>query len=63
MEHPAPSFRSLFTLAWPIIVSRSTQVVVGLADAIMVAHLGETVLAAALAGRGVRVVDGVLAVR
>ncbi|MEK6544062.1 MAG: MATE family efflux transporter [Elusimicrobiota bacterium] len=42
--------RGLLTLAWPIIVSRSTQVVVGLADALMVSHLGETALAAVTAG-------------
>lgn len=42
--------RQLLTLAWPIIVSRSTQVVVGLADALMVAHLGEAAMAATTAG-------------
>lgn len=42
--------RALLTLAWPIIVSRSTQVVVGLADALMVAPLGEAALAATTAG-------------
>lgn len=50
MTTPSTSLRSLLTLAWPIIVSRSTQVVVGLADALMVAHLGETVLAAVTTG-------------
>ena len=42
--------RTLLWLAWPIIVSRSAQVVVGLADALMVAHLGETALAATTTG-------------
>ncbi len=42
--------KSLLGLAWPIIISRSTQVVVGLADALMVAHLGEAALAAVTAG-------------
>ncbi len=42
--------RQLLSLAWPIIVSRSTQVVVGLADALMVAHLGEASMAATTAG-------------
>ncbi|HSP77626.1 MAG TPA: MATE family efflux transporter, partial [Myxococcaceae bacterium] len=40
----------LLRLAWPIIVSRSTQVVVGLADALMVAHLGEVALASVTTG-------------
>lgn len=42
--------RGLLTLAWPIVVSRSTQTVVGLADALMVAHLGPRSLAAATTG-------------
>jgi MATE family multidrug resistance protein len=42
--------KTLLSLAWPIIVSRSTQVVMGLADAIMIAHLGEVSLAAVTAG-------------
>src|SRR5687767_3859498 len=54
--HSAPGGRvaapipSLLRLAWPIIISRSTQVVVGLADALMVAHLGEASLAAVTTG-------------
>lgn len=42
--------KRLLTLAWPIVVSRSTQVVVGLADALMVSHLGESALAATTTG-------------
>ncbi len=42
--------RTLLHLAWPIIVSRATQTVVGLCDAIMVAHLGEAALAAVTTG-------------
>ncbi len=42
--------RTLLALAWPIVVSRSSQVVVGVADAVMVAHLGATALAATTAG-------------
>ncbi|MDX6769838.1 MAG: MATE family efflux transporter [Elusimicrobiota bacterium] len=42
--------KALLSLAWPVIVSRSTQVVVGLADALMVAHLGEAAMAATTAG-------------
>ena len=41
---------ALLALAWPIVVSRSTQVVVGIADALMVAHLGAPALAATTAG-------------
>ncbi len=41
---------ALMSLAWPIVVSRSTQVVVGIADALMVAHLGAPALAATTAG-------------
>lgn len=41
---------TLLGLAWPVIVSRSTQVVVGLADALMVTQLGETALAAVTTG-------------
>jgi MATE family multidrug resistance protein len=40
----------LLGLAWPVIISRASQVVVGLSDAIMVAHLGETSLAATTTG-------------
>ncbi|HZH02553.1 MAG TPA: MATE family efflux transporter [Myxococcaceae bacterium] len=47
---PAVSLRTLFKLAWPIIISRSTQVVIGLGDALMVSHLGETGLAATTTG-------------
>jgi MATE family multidrug resistance protein len=46
----AISIPSLLWLAWPIIISRSTQVVAGLADALMVAHLGEDSLAAVTTG-------------
>lgn len=45
-----PAFRALITLAWPIVVSRSAQVVVGIADAVMVSHLGPSALAATTAG-------------
>jgi multidrug resistance protein, MATE family len=41
-----PTLRQLVTLAWPIVVSRSSQVVVGTADALMVAPLGEAALGA-----------------
>lgn len=41
---------ALLALAWPIVVSRASQVVVGIADAVMVAHLGAAALAATTAG-------------
>lgn len=45
-----PTPRALITLAWPIVVSRSSQVVVGLGDALMVASLGQAELAAVTTG-------------
>jgi MATE family multidrug resistance protein len=45
-----PTMRGLLALAWPIIVQRAAQVVVGFTDAIMVADLGEAALAATTAG-------------
>jgi MATE family multidrug resistance protein len=42
--------RALLGLAWPIVVYRSSQVVIGIADAVMVAHLGAAALAATTAG-------------
>lgn len=45
-----PRLLQLLALAWPIVVSRSAQVVVGITDAIMVAPLGEDALAATTTG-------------
>lgn len=45
-----PTWRDLLLLAWPIIISRSTQAVVGFTDAAMVGPLGEASLAATTAG-------------
>lgn len=42
--------RTLLTLAWPIVVSRASQVVVGVCDALMVASLGQAALAATTTG-------------
>jgi MATE family multidrug resistance protein len=42
--------RVLLGLAWPIVVSRATQVVVGMGDAVMVANQGEGALAATTTG-------------
>jgi MATE family multidrug resistance protein len=49
-ERGRRGLRALLSLAWPIVVSRSSQVVVGIADAVMVAHLGTAALAATTAG-------------
>lgn len=46
----APTLRKLLDLAWPIIISRSAQTVIGFCDAAMVARLGEDALAATTAG-------------
>lgn len=48
--HTPPTVGQLLSLAWPIVLSRSSQVVVGLTDGVMVAHLGTTALAATTAG-------------
>ena len=50
MSFAPPKFRDLFSLAWPIVISRSTQVVAGVFDAFMVGYLGEAALAAATTG-------------
>jgi MATE family multidrug resistance protein len=48
---PRPAtLASLLALALPIIISRAAQTVVGVADALMVAHLGATALAATATG-------------
>lgn len=44
------SLRALLTLAWPVILARATQSVIGFCDALMVAPLGEEPLAAATTG-------------
>lgn len=49
MTSPA-GLRDLLVLAWPIVLQRSAQAVVGLCDALMVAPLGEDALAAVTAG-------------
>jgi MATE family multidrug resistance protein len=45
-----PGLLALLGLSWPIMVSRSTQVVVGLSDALLVADLGKAALAATTTG-------------
>ena len=44
------ALRPLLGLAWPLVVSRSSQVVVGLSDAVMVSSLGAPALAATTTG-------------
>jgi MATE family multidrug resistance protein len=44
------SLRALVKLAWPIVLARATQSVIGFCDALMVAPLGEDALAAATTG-------------
>jgi MATE family multidrug resistance protein len=45
-----PGLRELLVLAWPVVLSRSTQSVVGLCDALMSARLGDQALAAVTTG-------------
>lgn len=45
-----PGLKTLLTLAWPVILSRSTQSVIGICDALMCASLGQSALAAVLNG-------------
>lgn len=47
---PQHTFASLLTLAWPIVLARATQSVIGFSDALMCAPLGETPLAAVTTG-------------
>lgn len=50
MPTDRPTLRALLTLAWPVVISRAAQVVIGLSDARMVAPLGKNALAATTAG-------------
>jgi MATE family multidrug resistance protein len=45
-----PPLKTLLTLAWPIVISRSSQTVIGLSDALFVAVLGDAALAAVTTG-------------
>lgn len=44
------TLRDLLTLAWPIVVSRASQTVISLSDALLVAHLGAAALASTATG-------------
>jgi MATE family multidrug resistance protein len=46
----APTLKTLLGLAWPMVVSRASQVVIGACDAAMIAGLGEGPLAATTTG-------------
>lgn len=50
LPHQRATLKSLLTLALPIVLSRASQTVVGLSDAIMVAHLGGAALASTSTG-------------
>src|SRR5262245_64915689 len=51
LSQPQPaSLRALLSLAWPVILARATQSVIGFCDALMVAPLGEEPLAAVTTG-------------
>lgn len=45
-----PTLKMLVALAWPVIISRATDAVMGFVDALMTAPLGEDALAATTAG-------------
>jgi len=45
-----PTLPLLLSLAWPIVLSRMSQTVIGLSDAVLVAHLGASALAATATG-------------
>jgi multidrug resistance protein, MATE family len=46
----APTLPTLLQLAWPLVISRASQVVIGVSDALMVAHLGLSAKAATTTG-------------
>jgi len=47
---PTVNLRLLLALAWPVVLARATQAVVGLSDALMVAPLGKDALTATTTG-------------
>ncbi len=50
MSAPTVNLRTLLALAWPVVLARATQAVVGFTDALMVAPLGEDALTATTTG-------------
>ena len=49
-ERRAPALGVLLSLAWPVVLSRSAQAMIGFCDALMTAPLGEDALAATTTG-------------
>jgi MATE family multidrug resistance protein len=49
-EAPASVLRALLSLAWPVVLARSAQAVIGFCDALMTAPLGEEAVAAVTTG-------------
>jgi MATE family multidrug resistance protein len=50
LSAPKASLRALLALAWPVVLARATQSVIGFTDALMVSPLGEEPLAAVTTG-------------
>jgi multidrug resistance protein, MATE family len=50
MSEPSTSLRALLSLAWPVVLARATQSVIGFSDALLVSPLGEEPLAAVTTG-------------
>jgi multidrug resistance protein, MATE family len=48
--HQPANLRTLLTLAWPIVIGRASQTIIGLSDTLMVAHLGAAALASTATG-------------
>src|SRR5512147_1191756 len=46
MSDAPPTLKTLLALAWPVVIARATQSVIGFSDALLVAPLGENELAA-----------------
>jgi len=49
-DEPDYGLRALLVLAWPVVVARSTQAIIGFCDAVMTAPLGEAAMAAVTTG-------------
>jgi multidrug resistance protein, MATE family len=47
---PSAGIRALLSLAWPVVLARSSQSIIGFCDALMIAPLGEDALAATTTG-------------
>ncbi len=47
---PSINLKTLLTLAWPSVISRASQTVMGISDALLVAHLGAAALVATSTG-------------